>query len=231
MSRSFTVVATIVLTVAVARAQSEPLECFRVKDPEQRARLAPVTQGITLPVGCQIKVAAKLVCARPAFLPAEDEGEEATALVCAEVKCDAGASPPTPVVDQVLGEAMKPRRSRLVCTSVTADEIDDTTTTTTTIPPDGVTTTTGSATTTTTVTTPTSTTFVIGFPECSQPNTSCGSCGNGACRPTRPEGRFVCTFQTQGFCEGSCTSSAQCSDGKLCVGTSGELGQCCTPCF
>jgi hypothetical protein len=41
----------------------------------------------------------------------------------------------------------------------------------------------------------------------------------------------VCTFQTQGFCEGSCDSSSDCTDGKLCVGASGEFGQCCTPCF
>jgi hypothetical protein len=224
MSRRFFAIAAIAFAVTSVHGQTEGLECFRIKDARQRARISSLVQDVALPVGCTIKVAAKLVCAPPA--PA---GETAGALVCSEVKCDAGTAPPSPIVDEVLGE-VKPRRSRLVCMPVTADVPgeDTTTTTTTTLPDGGETTTTESITTTTTVT---ATTTTLPFPACDSPNTSCGSCGNGACQPTRPEGFFVCTFQTQGFCEGSCESGADCSDGKFCVGASGEFGQCCTPCF
>jgi hypothetical protein len=226
MHPKFVAVAVLAVAITVAHAHADQLECFRVKDARQKARLSSVVQGMALPVGCTIKVAAKLVCAPP-----ESAGETAGAIVCSEVKCDAGTAPPSPIVDEVLGE-VKARRARLVCTRVTADDtVDDPTTTTTTLPPDGVTTTTESSTTTTTVTEATTTTAVVPFPTCDSPNTSCGSCGNGACQPTRPEGRFVCTFQTQGFCEGSCASHADCSGGKACVGASGEFGQCCTPCF
>lgn len=239
MSRTVVAVAAVVLVAASARAQTDQLECFKIKDARRKAIVSTLLQGIAAPHGCTIKLPAKLVClpaVRPAVsgpgsrdLPA---GANANAFLCYEVECEPGAAVPPLVLGDMFGErGVKPGRSRLFCTPV-ANDPGESSTTTTTLPVGCLTTTTGPFATFTTTTTVTTTTMPpMPPPLCERPNTTCGSCGNGACQPSRPEGLFLCTFQTQGFCQGSCESSADCPDGKFCVGSSGEFGRCCTPCF
>jgi hypothetical protein len=226
MKSGFLVAALVLTTVTSAAAQTDGLECFKIKGLRQRARIASLVHNPSLPSGCTIKLPAKLVCARPATSGSET-ASEAGLVVCSEVKCRDGAPPPSAVVRQVLRAANVRRLARiqgkrLVCSPLDTDDGNGGSTTTTL--PNGQTTTTRPSTTATTTTT------IPPFPTCSAPGTACGHCGDGACKPTRPEGYFACTFQTQGFCGGSCSSSADCSDGKICVGASGEFGQCCTVC-
>ncbi len=66
---------------------------------------------------------------------------------------------------------------------------------------------------------------------CTVPNTACGSCSNGACKPIRPTGELICAYQTQTGCSPeACTSTADCADGRFCVGATGDA-HCCDVCF
>jgi hypothetical protein len=224
-------VAAIVLAATFARAQTDPLECFKVKNARKKALVNALIQDVAPPQGCKLNGPAQLVC----LPPVGDAGDgSSTPFICFEVKCESGGAAPSLAVGDT---AVKATRSRLFCIPLPTEDGGDGSTTTTTTPegcPCPPTTTTtepnGGTVTPTTVTTSTLLPRPP-LPLCESPNTSCGSCGNGACQPTRPEGIFLCMFQTQGFCEGSCESSAECPRGKFCVGASGEFGQCCTPCF
>ena len=59
------VVATIVITVSLvsaAFAQSDHLECFKVRDSERKARYTAKLQNLATPHGCVVKLPAKLMC-------------------------------------------------------------------------------------------------------------------------------------------------------------------------
>lgn len=106
--------------------------------------------------------------------------------------------------------------------TTTTRRVTTTTTSTTTMPP----------VTTTTIPGVTTTTIPHQAPTCIGVHTACGSCGNGVCQPKLPEQvDLVCTFQAEPFCFGDCFSSDDCSPDTVCVGSSGNLGRCCEPCF
>src|SRR5207249_3351990 len=62
MSARLSAVAAIVLVTASARAQTDQLECFKMKDVRRKAVVGALLQGIAPPPGCTIKAPAKLVC-------------------------------------------------------------------------------------------------------------------------------------------------------------------------
>src|SRR5215813_3371808 len=192
------------LVAASAGAQTDHLECFKVKDSSRKARYVTSLVGLAPAAGCVIKVPARLMCvaaAQPAMTPTPPgttAGADAGAFLCYKVRCRRNALAATTVTDEFGQRLVRPRRSRLLCAPLA-----------------------GSATTTSTT---------LAAAHCDVPATTCGSCGNGSCQPIRPSGELICAFQTQGFCVGSCQSTADCTDGRFCVGASGNSGTCCSPC-
>ena len=243
-----TAVATAVIAVSLvsaASAQSDHLECFKVRDSERKARYTARLQNLAPPHGCVVKLPAKLMCVPTAATelsptpPGAAPGRSTGAFLCYKIRCRSGAVAPLAVTDQFGRRIVKPRRSRLLCapvpgsnqgeeTCVTSTTLAETTSTTlgrttsTTLSEHGSTTTVvPPSTTSTTVLTPT---------PCTVPNTACGSCGNGACQPIRPTGELICAYQTQTSCSPeTCQSTADCTDGRFCVGATGDA-HCCAAC-
>jgi len=236
------VVATIVITVSLvsaAFAQSDHLECFKVRDSERKARYTAKLQNLATPHGCVVKLPAKLMCVptvSPQLSPTPPgaaPGRNTGAFLCYKLRCRAGALAPLAVTDQFGRRIVKPRRSRLLCAPVPGtSEGEATCVTTTTLVETTTSTTLGGGhkgSTTTVVPHTTTTTTIPG--SCDVVNTACGSCGNGACKPIRPSGELICTFQTQTGCSPeACSSSADCSEGRFCVGATGDA-HCCAVCF
>ena len=237
-----TVVATIVIGVSLvsaAFAQSDHLECFKVRDSERKARYTTQLQNLAPPRGCVVKLPAKLMCVptiSPQLSPTPPgaaPGRSAGAFLCYKVRCKRGAVAALAVTDQFGRRIVKPRRSRLLCAPIPGSNqgeeacVTTTTlvdTTSTTLREHGSTTTRHPTTTTTTTTT-------LGPGSCSVVNTACGSCGNGACKPIRPTGELICTFQTQTGCSPeACSSTAECANDRVCVGATGDA-HCCDVCL
>ena len=235
--------------VGAVHAQVDHLECFKIRDSMHRARYTTQLDGVAPPHGCVVRAPAKLMClptAQPELVPSPPgapAGRSTGGFLCYKIRCRRGSTSALNVSDRFGVRVVRPRRSRLLCAPIpgsnnAAETCEATTTTTltdggttsTTLESDGSTTTTlahGSTTTTSVTPQPTTTTI---FPSCSAPATACGSCGDGACKPIRPTGELVCTFQEPGFCQGECNSGADCPAGKFCVGGAGDA-RCCTPCF
>ena len=222
------------LLAAAAHAQTDHLECFKVKDSNHKAAYTTRVGGLAPAQGCVIRVPAQLMCVPTAqpqmspYPPGAPGGADAGAFLCYNVRCRRNALVATTVTDEFGQRLVRPRRSRLLCAPVTPS-----TTTSTTLPGGEVSTTTTTtcvcANTTTTTSGhhgTTSTTTTLPGAQCFAPNTKCGNCGNGACQNLRPSGELICAFQE---CFGTCQSTADCSDGRVCVGTS-NVGLCCSPC-
>ena len=52
----------VLLSVAGARAQSDHLACYKVKDTEAKARYTADIDGLVLEPGCTVKVPATMAC-------------------------------------------------------------------------------------------------------------------------------------------------------------------------
>ena len=241
-----------------AAAQTDHLQCFKVKDTNRKTRYTTGIGGIAPGQGCVVKVPAKLLCVattEPQVAPAppgpKTSGGNSSAFLCYKTRCRQNTLPQVTVADEFGRRLVKPKRSRLLCTPLAgtgADIASSTTTTTTpctcpttststhhttTTAANGSTTTHASTTTigSTTTTHANTTTTTIVAAHCDTPLTACGSCGNGACQELYPSGGLTCAFQTQNNCSGTCQSAADCADGRLCVGPTGNLsGKCCDPC-
>jgi hypothetical protein len=186
-------------------AQTDHLQCFKVKDSNRRTRYTTGIAGIAPGQGCVIKVPAKLLCvatSEPQVAPAppggKTSGGNASAFLCYKTRCRQNTLPQITVADEFGRRLVKPKRSRLLCTPLAGTGADtaSSTTTTTTVPtctcPQTTSTTThhttttshGAATTTTTdggggATTTTTgggaTTTTLGPGGCTVPNTACGN--------------------------------------------------------
>lgn len=233
-----------VLLATPAYAQLDHLECLKVKDSTRKTGYTTAIGGLAPAQGCVVSVPAKLMCVPTAqpqlapFPPGAQTGPAAGAFLCYKVRCRRNALASSMTVTDEFGQRLvTPRRSRLLCAPVSGS----TTTTSTTLLRSEVssttthakkTTTTAAGQTTTSVTNrtttiKTSTTTTLPGAHCYAPGTSCGSCGNGACQIVRPTGQTICAFQE---CEGICQSTADCFDGRYCIGTS-NTGYCCAPCW
>jgi hypothetical protein len=241
MKTALTTAVVALSLVSSAHAQSDHLECFTVRDSEQKARYTARLENLAPPHGCVVKLPAKLMCvptAEPVISPAPPgaaRGRSTGAFLCYKIRCRRGALAPLTVNDRFGQRIVKPRRSRLLCAPVPGsnDEAETcaTTTTTTLVDAGGSSTTTTSIRrgSTTTVIPHSTTTTTLPQPQCTQPNTACGSCGDGLCQPIRPTGELICAYQNQAFCAGACTSTADCPEDQFCVGGAGDA-HCCTPC-
>jgi hypothetical protein len=234
------VVATIVVTVSLASAafaQSDHLECFKVRDSERKARYTTRLQNLAPPHGCVVKLPAKLMCvptAAPELSPTPPgaaAGRSTGAFLCYKIRCRTGALAPLAVTDQFGHRTVKPRRSRLLCAPVPGSNQGEEACVTTTTLVETTTSTTLRQHGSTTTVVPRSTTTTTIEGSCSVVNTACGSCGNGACKPIRPSGELICAYQTQTGCSPeACTSTSDCADGRFCVGATGDA-HCCAVCF
>ena len=250
MIRTLTAIVATAALAASAHAQTDHLQCFKVKDTSHKASYTTAVGGVAPAQGCAIKVPAKIMCvptAAPQTSPTPPirtrNAANASAFLCYKVRCRRNVLGAITVTDEFGKRIVKARRSRLLCTPLSETSSDigsNPPTTTTTTPSSGNATTssTGNRTSTTfhTSTTvgggPTTTTTIIPPElECFGPATACGGCGQGACQTLRPNGGLICTYQTQGFCDGACNSTGECPEGRYCVGASGTNGQCCAPCF
>jgi hypothetical protein len=247
--------------VTSAHAQTDHLQCFKVRDSAHKARYKTGVGGLAPAQGCIIRVPAKLMCVpteQPETSPSPPgapAGANAGAFLCYAMRCRRNTLAAVKVADEFGQRIVRPRPSRLFCAPLPAfTEGMEPPTTTTTLTFTTTTTLSGGPTTTTTTrtrtthtttrttstrpsttivgsttthpTTTVSTTMTLPGAHCSVANTSCGSCGNGACQTLRPGGQLICAFQE---CQGTCQSTADCSGGRYCVGTS-NLGLCCAPC-
>lgn len=248
-----------ILHVASAHAQTDHLECFRVKDSQRTAVYTTRLAGLAPPHGCVVRLPAKLMCVPTVQLetspapPGAPAGANTGAFLCYKVRCRRNALPRLTVADQFGRRIVRPRRSRLLCAPLPAltAGTETSSSTTTTLPGGQTTSTTTRPTSTvppstspsstsppstsppstvaTSTTLPVTTTTNPSSVPCGPVNTSCGSCGNGACQPQRPNGELICAYQTQAFCGGRCQSNLDCADGRVCVGASGDA-TCCALC-
>jgi len=189
--------------------------------------------------------------------PAASPGDTQQAVLCYKVRCRHDVLPALVVADQFGSRRVRPKRAHMFCTpagaSVTSTTLQGAGTPTTTIRRAGTTSTTihtpggpivttttlqggggggGGFTTTTIPHGTTTTTIPHQAPPCEGVHTACGFCGNGACQPTLPAMTdLVCAWQAEPHCFGSCLSNADCGADSVCVGSSGEAGTCCNPCF
>ena len=248
------------LLATSAAAQTDHLQCFKVKDTNRKTRYTTGIGGIAPGQGCVIKVPAKLLCVattEPQVAPAppgpKTSAGTSSAFLCYKTRCRQNTLPQVTVADEFGRRLVRPKRSRLLCTPLSGTGADTASSTTTTTTLDGgstctcpatttttshhTTTTGGGATTTTTHAGggTTTTTIATTPPSCDVAHTACGNyatCGNGSCQETFPTGELICAWQNQDHCGGSCESSADCPAGRFCVGPSGNTsGICCDPCF
>jgi hypothetical protein len=248
------------LLAGSARAQvlDDHLECFKTKDTHKKTFYTAQVEGFTPRHGCVVKLPAAMLCLptpEPDMFPtppAASPGDAQQAILCYKIRCRKGVLPALVVADQFGARRVKPKRPHLFCTpagaAVTSTTLQGVGTPTTTIRRAGTTSTTihtpgGPIITTTTLqgggggphNTTTTTTIPHQAPDCVGVHTACGACGNGACQPTVPdqnnETQLVCAWQTEPHCFGECLSNADCSNDSVCVGSSGNTGTCCNPCF
>ena len=195
----------IVVGVALATpsfAQTDHLQCFKVKDSNRKTRYTTGINGVAPGQGCVIKVPAKLLCVattEPQVAPAppggKTSGGNSSAFLCYKMRCKQNTLPQVTVADEFGRRLVKPKRSRMLCTPLagTGADIGSSTTTTTTVPTctcpqttsttthhtttthgGATTTTSGGGATTTTTGHGATTTTTLGPGGCSTVNTACG---------------------------------------------------------
>jgi len=241
---------------AHAQILDDHLECFKTKDTHKKTFYTAQVEGFAPRHGCVVKLPAAMLCLptpEPAMFPsppAASPGDTQQAVLCYKIRCKKGVLPALVVADQFGSRRVKPKRPHFFCTpagaAVTSTTLQGVGTPTTTIRRGGTTSTTihGPIFTTTTLQgggggpfphTTTTTTLPHQAPACVGVHTACGFCGNGACTPTVPDQndqtQLVCTWQAEPHCFGSCLSNSDCSNDSVCVGSSGNAGTCCNPCF
>jgi hypothetical protein len=196
-------IALLALLLSVpALAQTDHLECYKVRDTAAKAVYTADLAAVGLPAdsGCRIKVPAKLLCVPAAKTnvvpPPPGGGGSGTpnAFACYQAKCPRSTLPALPAVDQFAARDIQPRSTTLLCAPL-APPVPTTTSTTTS--------------TTTTMQACASSSF----PQC-----------NGACPPGDPPCQ---AFGAPGFdacrCPGvACgtypTCGGPCPGGQVCVG-------------
>lgn len=135
--------AGVLVTPAPAQV-SDHLECYKITDPEVKARYtADLLPSAPFPpeAGCRVSVPGKLLCvpARKSNVSPPPPGGGATgtpnAFVCYKVRCPRATPPAVPVEDQFGARTVQPSTAKMVCAPVTPPS---TTTTTLPFPPCGM---------------------------------------------------------------------------------------------
>jgi len=175
---------------------ADHLKCYKIKDPQAKAKYTADLGGLVAEPGCTITVPGQLFCTQTTktnVIPPPPGGADNTGsagrFLCYKVKCPRATLPTVPWHDQFGTRTLVAKTASLVC----APEILPTTTTTTTS--------TSSSTTTTSTTTP--------FPPCATFGAACGTCGSGTCLPLCDHGCALVCLDTSDNVLG-CSSDAQC---------------------
>ena len=106
---------------AAAQPVRDHLECYKVKDPQPKARYTADVAGLTAEPGCTIKVPATMVCvpaSKTSVQPAPPGGGATgtpNAFGCYKVKCPAASLPAFRLNDQFGSRSVTPIASRLLC--------------------------------------------------------------------------------------------------------------------
>src|SRR6185503_16046511 len=119
--RRLVAVLVVALSVVGAHAQTDHLECYKVRDPQARATYTADLDGLSLEPGCLIKVPAKLACV-PATktnvtpTPPEAGGTGTpNTFFCYKAKCPRAALPTLAGADQFGNRTVTPSVAKLVC--------------------------------------------------------------------------------------------------------------------
>jgi hypothetical protein len=110
-----------VTSATVVRAQIEHLKCYKIADPQEKAKYTADLTGIQPEPGCVIKVPATMVCTptMETNITPTPSGSNGTAtgkgFACYKVKCDKAALPVVQMTDQFGDRAVQPKVAQLVC--------------------------------------------------------------------------------------------------------------------
>jgi hypothetical protein len=224
MRRILLAVALVILSLAPSVAQTDHLQCFKIKDTAAKttytADLSPSDPGFPVAVGCRLKVPARMLCidvqkgnvAPPP--PGAAVGAPTHKFLCYKVKCPK-VTPAATLQDQFGTHPVTVKSTSLLCAPVPVPTT--TTTTTTTLPcPDA---------------------DMDGFQappcggDCNDSNPAINpmatiSCGVGACQNTVPS----CVGLMQNTCTPGMPTQEICSSGidEDCDGTVDESQCTCT---
>jgi len=97
------------------------LKCYKVRDPQARARYTANLSGLTQENGCQIRVPARMVCvpSNKTNVSPVPPGGGATGtpnkFACYKVRCPRAVLPNVAIHDQFGNRSITPKRSQLLC--------------------------------------------------------------------------------------------------------------------
>jgi len=133
--RPFVAVVAVLASVAGARAQSDHLECFKVKDTQAEARYTADIDGLVLTPGCSVKVPATMACVPatktidgPPFPPGGGGRGVPNSFFCYKMKCPKTTLPTFAGRDQFGSRSVTLSAAKLLCAPIVGPP------TTTTIP-------------------------------------------------------------------------------------------------
>jgi hypothetical protein len=124
--RRLIAVLAVLLSVAGVRAQSDHLECFKVKDPQAKAEYTAIIDGLVLAPGCRVKVPAATACVPatktiigPPYPPGGGGTGVPNAFLCYKAKCPKTTLPTFVATDQFGSRSVTPSARKLVCAPLT----------------------------------------------------------------------------------------------------------------
>jgi hypothetical protein len=141
MPRALIVVLALIANTAFAQPIPDHLECFKSKDPQQKATYTADLAGLALEPGCQVKVPAKLTCvptAKTNVAPPPPGGGQTgvpNGFNCYTVKCPKTPLPTVPTADQFGTRTVTLGPSKLLCAPFAPPTTTTSTTTSTTLAP------------------------------------------------------------------------------------------------
>ena len=137
--RQLVAVLVILLSVVGARAQTDHLQCFKVRDPQARASYTANIDGLVLEAGCIVKVPAAMACVPasktivgPPFPPGGGGTGTPSSFFCYKVKCPRLLLPPLAGTDQFGSRSVQPSTAKLVCAPLASATTTSTTSSTST---------------------------------------------------------------------------------------------------
>src|SRR5262245_61728307 len=215
MKRALMVVLALAPDIAIGEPFPDHLQCYKSKDPQQKATYTADITGLVLEPGCRVKVPAKLTCVpatKTNVSPTPPGGDGRFGMPsgfnCYDVKCPKATHPTVPTEDQFGERTVTPGPTKVLCAPFAPPTTSTSTTTTAT----------------TTTTTLASTCAPAGSIACGQP------CA-GTCRCMGPGTSQFCSGVHCGTVEKACVninvphgvascSDAACPPGQACIAPS-----------
>jgi hypothetical protein len=111
-----------------ALTESDHLECYKVKDPQAKAKYTADLGGLTMEPGCKVKVPAVMACipATKTNVTPDPPGRGGTGTVpnafgCYKVKCAKESLPTLELNDQFGKRVVTPKKAKLLCAPAGSD--------------------------------------------------------------------------------------------------------------